>query len=222
MTIQEIGEMIKVRRMSRNMSREQLADLVGVTASAIGMWEQGRRKPSTEAVQALADAFNVPAWSILYSDNEMQPVNETRMQSPPTIPNHETYAFTPARAMVPIVGSVQCGPGGLAYQDLQGAEMADVGNPAEYFYLRAVGDSMEPKICAGDLVLIHQQEDVENGDLAVVIIDGEEGMLKKFTRENGAVILQSFNPAYPPRVIIGDAQKSIRIVGKAVRQVRTW
>ena len=215
MTLAEVGKKIKIARVSKDMSQSELGKRIGVTGSAIGFYENGKREFDRKTRKALANALGLAEWELDFEETEIG-------QNTKKIPGAETYDYSTPRAMVPIVGSVQCGPGGLAYQDLQGAEMADVGNPAEYFYLRAIGDSMEPKICAGDLVLIHQQEEVENGDLAVVIIDGEEGMLKKFTRENGAVILQSFNPAYPPRVIIGDAQKSIRIVGKAVRQVRTW
>ena len=79
---------------------------------------------------------------------------------------------------------------------------------------------MAPKITDGDLVLIHRQEEVENGELAVVIIDGEEGTLKKFQRKDGAVILQSLNPNYPPRVFIGEEMKNVYIAGKAVELKR--
>ena len=208
MDVKEIGEMIKTMRQSRKMSQAQLAKAVNVSQSAIFMWEHGERKPSDEAIEALADVFNVSKLQLLYRDDELRPIAKNM------------YPYTPARAMVPIIGAVRCGPGGLAFEDLQGAEIADVPNPAEYFYLRADGDSMEPKISAGDLVLIHKQEEVENGELAVVIINGEEGTLKRFMQKDGAVILQSFNPAYPPRIILGEELKLVRIAGKAVELKR--
>ena len=132
--------------------------------------------------------------------------------------------YTPARAMVPIVGSVRCGPGGLAYQELQGSELADVANPSEYFYLRAEGDSMLPDIRPGDLVLVHIQPEVDSGQLAVVTIDGdsEEGALKKYILKDNALILQSFNQTYPPRVFVGEEMTAVHVCGRVVETKRKW
>ena len=71
MTNKEIGEMIKTRRISRGMTQDQLADAIGVSPSAVGMYESGRRKPKDNIVEALADVFNVSKWSILYREDEI-------------------------------------------------------------------------------------------------------------------------------------------------------
>lgn len=77
MTNVEIGKMIQTRRMARGMTQEQLASAIGVSASAIGMYESGKRKPKDAIVEALADVFNVPIWSILYREDEVIPkINE--------------------------------------------------------------------------------------------------------------------------------------------------
>lgn len=73
MTNREIGEMIKIRRLSKGMTQGQLAAAVGISESAIAMYEAGKRKPKDPVVEALADVFNVPKWSILYSEDEMTP-----------------------------------------------------------------------------------------------------------------------------------------------------
>ena len=147
-------------------------------------------------------------------------VNEQIRQS--ALPGLDTLPYTPPRAMVPIIGSVRCGSGGLALEEPLGFEGADVANAEDYFYLRATGDSMEPDVRAGDLVLIHKQPEVESGELAVVVVNGEEGMLKRVILKPGAVILQSSNPAYPPRVFIGEETQIVRIAGKAVQSIRKW
>lgn len=134
----------------------------------------------------------------------------------------DAIPYSPPTVMVPVVGSVRCGPGGLAYQEYQGTEPADVANPKDYFYLRAEGDSMLPDIRPGDLVLVHIQPEVDNGDLAVVVIDGEEGTLKKFMRKGDTVVLQSFNQQYPPRVFVGDEINTIKIAGRVVETKRKW
>lgn len=77
MNIREIGEMIRIRRESRGMTQAQLASAIGMSESAIAMYEAGKRKPKDSAVEALADVFNVPKWSILYREDEMIPANST-------------------------------------------------------------------------------------------------------------------------------------------------
>lgn len=72
----EIGRMIRARRMARGMSQEQLASIIGVSPSAIGMYEAGRRKPKDTIVEALADVFNVPSWAILYKEDEVIPKDD--------------------------------------------------------------------------------------------------------------------------------------------------
>ena len=147
-------------------------------------------------------------------------INERLKQN--AIPGADTIPYTPPRARVPIIGVVRCGAGGLALEEPLGFEGADVANAEDYFYLRATGDSMEPKIFEGDLVLIHRQPDVENGEMAVVVVDGKEGMLKQVIKKPGALILQSYNPAHPPRVFIGEEMQMVEIAGKAVSMLRKW
>lgn len=97
-----------------------------------------------------------------------------------------------------------------------GYESADVQNPDEYFYLIAEGDSMEPKIMAGDFVLIHRQDDVDSGDLAVVIVNGEEGTLKRIIKKPSLVILEPLNRNHPTRYFSGFEINSLHICGKAI------
>ena len=69
MELKELGDRIKVGRMSRNMTQADLATLVGVAASTVGMWEQGRREPDLDTIEALADIFNVPTSYFVEKDD---------------------------------------------------------------------------------------------------------------------------------------------------------
>lgn len=220
MTQKEIGESIKAKRQAMNMTQADLAAATGLSQASITMYESGRRRPSSAAAEVLAAALGIPVWSITFSEGEVAHKTPAHTQPFPPLPN--AIPYTPARAMVPIVGSVRCGPGGLAYQELQGSELADVANPSEYFYLRAEGDSMLPDIRPGDLVLVHIQPEVDSGQLAVVTIDGEEGALKKFIQKDNAIILQSFNQAYPPRVFVGEEMTAVHVCGRVVETKRKW
>lgn len=174
--------------------------------------------PSVEKLTSIAQGMGLTFDQLMDMINDKPP----RPAEPaPRLPAN-AIPYTPGRAMVPIVGVVRCGPGGLAYEDMQGVGAADVANQKEYFFLRVEGDSMAPAIEAGDIALIHIQPEVENGQLAVVIIDGEEGMLKKFMREGNTVILQSFNSAYAPRVLVGEEINTMCIAGKVVETRKSW
>jgi SOS-response transcriptional repressor LexA len=186
--------------------------------------------PSIEKLEAIAKGMNISIDELLDMMGEKRkkplipsPRVETFFDDPSGLAAHllNAYKYTPG-IQVPIVGTVRCGPGGLAFEDLQGAALAEVSNPSEYFHMRVEGNSMEPDIKAGDLVLVHIQPEVESGELAVIIIDGEEGMLKKYTKKDNAIILQSFNQAYPPRVFVGEEMNLVHVAGKVVESKRKW
>ena len=125
-------------------------------------------------------------------------------------------------SQIPVIGTVRAGYGALAFEEEYGVESADVRRPEDYFYLMVRGDSMEPKISEGDLALVRRQPDVNSGELAVVILDGEEGTLKKVIKKDGMVILQPFNPAYAALIFSGPDLEQIQIVGKVVETKTRW
>ncbi|TWK08627.1 LexA repressor [Bacillus licheniformis] len=120
------------------------------------------------------------------------------------------------RHAVPKYGSVKAGPDGPAYQEFQGFEhFEDINNPEEYFVLDVNGDSMTGDgIFSGDQVLIKKMPEVEyNGQIAVVVINGYEGTLKRVYVHDGSITLQASNPTYPPRTFLGAECEEVRIVG---------
>lgn len=124
--------------------------------------------------------------------------------------------------MLPVIGTVKAGYGAYAFEDDYGMEPANVRNPQDYFYLIVRGDSMEPRIRSGDLALVHRQPQVESGELAVVLIDGDEGTLKRMIKKEGTVILQPFNPAYQTQFFVGAEAERLVIIGKVVETKAKW
>ena len=243
-----IGENIKKLREGREWTQLQLSKMLHCSKQTVSNYESGRRAPDIDTINKLAELFNVSTDVILAKPKTVQifappmPSDFSRQLSgmlediinervsehlndrirQNALPGLDTMPYAPPRVRVPIIGSVRCGSGGLALEEPQGYEGADVANAEDYFWLRATGDSMEPDVREGDLVLIHKQPEVESGELAVVVVDGEEGMLKRVILKPGAVILQSANPAHPPRVFIGAEAQLVRIAGKAVQSIRKW
>lgn len=126
---------------------------------------------------------------------------------------------------IPIIGTVAAGTNGLAYEEYLGEEWIDEDfvRGGRHFYLKVKGDSMiGDGILAGDLALVKETPDVEYGELAVVIVNGEEGTIKRVYKKEGSVVLQSSNPSYPPRVFTGSEVNEIRIVGKVKQTIRKY
>ena len=116
--------------------------------------------------------------------------------------------------MVPLVGTIACGTPILAEQNVE----ARIGVPAAWradFALTCKGDSMAPRYLDGDIVCIRCQPQVENGQIAAVLI-GEEATLKRFYQNGDTVTLQAENPVYSPLVYRGEELNEIRIEGKVV------
>lgn len=116
-----------------------------------------------------------------------------------------------------MLGEIACGEPIWAEEDKESYVMADCNIKAD-FCLKAKGDSMiNARINHGDVVFIRQQSIVDNGEIAVVIIDNEATLKRVyFDRANGKLVLSAENPAYPPMVYTGEELNEIRILGKAI------
>ena len=115
---------------------------------------------------------------------------------------------------LPIVGSISCGAGILAYEDIEGYKEVPKSwiTSEEHFFLRAKGDSMiNARIEDGDLLLIKKQETFDNGEIMAVLVE-DEAYLKRIYRTDGSLFLQSENPKYQPMILNADSK--VRIIGK--------
>lgn len=203
------ASVIKRLRIERGITQEQLAALLKVSRSTVGMYEAGSREPDFETCEAIADIFNVDMDYLLgRSDVERKDPILTN----DTIP--AGFEPLPATDTVPLVGRIACGEPITAEENLDGY----VAIPSAWhatFTLTCCGDSMEPRIKDGDLVAIRSQPSVENGEIAAVRI-GCEATLKHVYLYPDKIILQPENPSYPPIVKIGEEMNDVHIEGKAV------
>lgn len=196
------AQRLKELRKEHGLSQVALASQLGISQQAVGKWENARSTPDPATLNRLADIFQVTVDFLLGRDG--------------------TPYLSGSDGMLPILGTVKAGYDALAFQEYYGMEPANVKNPAEYFYLIVHGDSMEPRIRSGDLALVHRQPDVENGDLAVVLVDGEEGTLKRVLKRKDTVILQPFNQAYDTQIFMKEELARLTIVGKVLETKTKW
>ncbi|OKP97758.1 LexA family transcriptional regulator [Paenibacillus sp. P46E] len=199
-----VGQNIKKYRDLRNYSLQVLAEKIGITKKTVQRYEHGEHKIDMDRLKELATALDV-------SVSQLTEGAYTYLGEEPT--ESENISL-------PIVGKISCGNGAVAYESIEGYETTPRSwiNGGAYFYLRAKGDSMNgARIFEGDLLLIRQQEEVEDGEIAAVLID-EEAVLKKVYKQSNTLILQSTNPNYAPIIFTGE-ETNIRIIGKLKKVV---
>lgn len=189
------SEQLKMLRNKKRLSQAKLADELGVSASTVAMWESGEREPKNyETLELIADYFNVNMEVLL-----------TGKLSPTKIPVlGRVIAGIPIEAVEEIID----------YEEIS-QSMAKNG---EYFALQIKGDSMEPKFSAGDVVIVRKQEDVDNGDIAIVLVNGNEATVKKIRKFDGGINLIPTNSNYDVITYTNAQieQLPVRIIGKIV------
>ncbi|HBC93682.1 MAG TPA: LexA family transcriptional regulator [Pelotomaculum sp.] len=194
---------LKELRERMGISQRELAKLIQLSPSTVAMYELGQRSPDKDTVVKLADLFSCTTDYLLGRD------------TPTLLPE----SFTLEEDIpVPILGSAPCGPSSTVIQEILGYIYIDkqTAEQGEHFALYAKGDSMEPTITPGDIVLIRKQPAVDNGQVAVVLLDKEEACIKRVFCNEGNCVLQSDNQKYQPKIV---KQEEVLILGR-VMEVR--
>ncbi len=191
---------IKSRRQSLGLTQADLASLTGYAdKSMIAKIEKGLVDLPQSKIQTFADALHTTA-SALMGTEVMLPSNIIPM---------------PTMRRIPLLGSIACGEPILAQENLEG----DVDVPDHVhadFALRCRGDSMiNARIFDGDIVYIRRQDEVEDGQIAAVLI-GDEATLKRVRLYPDHLSLEPENPCYRPIVLWGEEMSGARILGLAV------
>lgn len=203
----ELQDVIRIRRKELGLSLEQIAQSCGVGKSIVAKWERGDVKNiRRDNLAALADVLRVSPL-VLMEREEFAPNPVTDI--PGIVPLPKTYS-------VPLLGEIACGDPILAEQNIADQIPVPEHIKGADFALTCRGDSMiNARIHDGDIVYIRQQPDVDDGDIAAVLIDNE-ATLKRVYKMPGRLQLRAENPAYPPINVEGDDLENVRILGKAI------
>ncbi len=195
MTCNDIGKKIKTLREARNMTLEQVGNIVGVGKSTVRKWETGEiANMRRDKIAKLAEALGVePSFLMGWEDKE--PAAEEKKSRPlPRV--HEGVR-------IPVYGSIPCGVPIEAIDDI--TDWEDIPKEwctgdKEFFALVTKGDSMYPKYIEGDVVIVQKQEDFMNGDDCVVYINSDyEATLKTLYKLKEGIQVKPFNSNYTPR-----------------------
>lgn len=216
------GAKIKELRKSKKMTQQELGDKIGVSNSAVANYEKGFRAPLQDTLFKLAEVFDVSVNDFFPQTTSAKDIESIYNQlTPPR--RIKVYHFAEAQLheqnnkVVPLVGATAANPTVLEYADQINDISINTDVPSNADCALVVrGNSMETDYMDGSIVFYKRQETVENGELAIVEIDGDGVTFKKviFDYENQQLILRSLNPDYPDRVL---KEESYRIIGKVVK-----
>ena len=211
------GERILQLRRGLGLTQSKVAEKLGIQRPTYTRYEKGNIDPPADMIRKLADFFDVSTDYLLGKSDNPHDINLFLA---------ETYEAE-ERIPIPKYEAVKAGFGGVTLEGLIGYEFFDKssinGHLAEnYFCVQIKGDSMAPQLIEGDIVLVKRQDDVDNGQLAVVVINDEEATIKKVKKGRDYIELISSNPAYDSRIIEEIYLEGLHIVGQVMELKRKF
>ena len=202
-----IGDRIKRRRLEIGLSVDQVADKIGKNRATVYRYESSEiEKFPIDILAPLAEALHTtPAYLMGWEPEE----------EPDTLSLPTNIIPIPKMKKIPLLGSIACGAPILAQEHIEGRVDVPVHIHAD-FALTCKGDSMiNARIFDGDVVYIRQQDTVDTGEIAAVLIDSE-ATLKRVRLYDDHIVLEPENPMYKPLVYWNEEMNNVRILGKAV------
>lgn len=190
------GRRLKDLRVEHGYTQKDVADIIGATKSTISRYENGKSSPGVSEVSLLAERFNVNFYWLAGMGDEK-------------------YKIRGEFIKVPVVGRIACGIPLLVAENIIDYEYVEKSDRVDFAVI-AKGDSMiNARIFDGDMVFVRQQSDVEDGEIAIVLID-DEATLKRVYKFNGDLLLKAESPIMQDIRISAKDRKNILILGKAI------
>lgn len=193
---------IKQLREELKISQNELAKKLNKTQQMISLYENGTYEPDLDGYILMSKLFNC---SIEYiaGKSDIKTKNQTTIKT------------------LPVIGNISAGQPNWAEECIEGhlpidTNLMKIDNLEDYFFLRVNGESMNKVVKNGAFALIHKQDTVNNGEIAVVLVNGYDATLKKFIKQDDLIILepQSTDDSFQTQVY--DKKTNIKILGKYV------
>lgn len=220
---------LKFHRERLNLSKTELGKRVGVSDTAIGMWENGKTSPRMGKIQMIADVLGISTDELVF--NQTQNTNKVALK----VVNEPTVAYRTTSPVIiedkdesptgwicsyPVYGSISAG---IPLEMVDLIEHVEIPSfiyekYPEAFFLKVNGDSMNKIIHDGMYALINPCEEGLNGEVYAVAINGYEATLKRFFKLNNSIVLEpdSYNEEHKSQLFNQDEIESVKIIGKLV------
>ena len=179
--------------------------------SHLSQYVNGKSNPDNEKIFLLSKVFSVTeAWLLGYDVPRYERIEEAKINEPQP----------PQGLKIPVLGTVAAGIPISAVEDILDYEEVPQSweNQGEFFALKIKGDSMEPRMESGDVVIVKQQSDANSGDTVIVLVNGDDATCKKLQKTDNGIMLVSTNSKYPPMFYSNEdiRTKPVVILGKVV------
>ena len=207
--ISTFADRLKEYREQKRLTLSELEALSHTPAQTLNRYELGQRVPKVDTAVKIAEELGIsPLW--------LQGYDVPMDREPLSIgyPYHPTHR-------IPILGRISAGKPLFAEENIEGYTYTERNSGGSYYALRVAGDSMNAaRINDGDLLIVRQQDEVDNGQIAIVMVNGHDATVKKYYRNGDTVTLlpQSLNPEHQMQVY--DLRRTqVKVLGLVVQNV---
>ena len=201
----EINRIIKSRRQELGLTLKEVATALGIAESTVSRYESSDiQNMGIDKIEALSKVLQCsPAYLMGWT-----------MQD-------DAVKKIPLKGIkIPVLGRVAAGVPIEAVEEIIDTEeiTEELARTGSFFGLKIHGDSMEPRMCEGDVVIVRQQEDADSGDVVIALINGDDATCKRLRKYRDGIELISNNPSYEPMFFSNEEieSKPVRIIGKVV------
>lgn len=198
-----ISERIQEGMRIRDLKQSDLASLTGITKGALSSYISGRYQPKQNNIYLIAKALNVNESWLMGNDVPMERFKEMRKG-----------------VVINVVGRVAAGIPIEAIEEIIDTEeiTEEMAKTGVFFGLQIHGDSMEPRMTEGDVVIVRKQDDAESGDTVIAMVNGFDATCKRLRKYKDGIELIATNPSYPPLFYSNEdiINKPVRIIGRVV------
>lgn len=202
-----LGENIRYLRNKKGYSQDYIAEQLGYKSyTTIQKWESGVSEPPIKKLKELSIILNADMNDMTNKDLSLEGSlsNITSLTS----------------VKINVLGRVAAGIPLSAVEDIIDTEeiSSKLASTGSFFGLKICGDSMEPKISNGDVVIVRQQDDAESGDIVIALVNGDDATCKRLKKYHDGIELISSNPTYAPMFFSKEdiESKPVKIIGKVV------
>lgn len=194
-----MGDNILYYMQLEKIERRDFAKAIGVPYSSLTDWINGNTYPRIDKIQKMADFFGIDKSDLVEQRNAQKKVEAIR---------------------IPVLGRVAAGiPIEMVEDVIDWEEIDDAtAKLGTIFALSIKGDSMEPRIVSGDVVIVRQQDDAESGDIVIVSVNGDDATCKRLRKYKDGIELVPSNPSYSPVFFSNEeiVAKPVKILGKVI------
>lgn len=199
------SERIKEGMELRGLKQADLVEKTGISKGALSSYISGRYIPKRNNIYLISKALNVSESWLMGNDVPIEKKSDIDLRKGITIN---------------VLGRVAAGLPIEAIEDIIDTEeiTADLARTGTFFGLQIHGDSMEPRMCEGDVVIVRKQDDAESGEIVIATVNGSDATCKRLRKYRDGIELISNNPSYDPMFFSNEEieSKPVRIIGKVV------